>query len=143
MSRITHIQAEFVEFIPHQLHTGKIYISRKYSTATHLCCCGCGLEVVTPFNEAKWSLIEFGNTVSLHPSIGNWSFPCKAHYWILNGSVMWASELSPEWIAEVQNRDYLDAQNYVIETNTPLTVGGRIRIMIRKLILQISNWIQM
>ncbi|WP_245801874.1 DUF6527 family protein [Chitinophaga sancti] len=23
-----------------------------------------------------------GETVSLHPSIGNWQFNCKSHYWI-------------------------------------------------------------
>lgn len=110
MSRQTHLQAEFVEFIPERLKPGKLYISRRYSTATHLCCCGCGLEVVTPLNPAKWQFTERKGKVSLYPSIGNWSFPCRSHYWITEGRVQWAGAMSPKMIAAVQNRDRRDAE---------------------------------
>ena len=33
------------------------------STAPHFCCCGCGCEVVTPLNPAKWRLAEEGQFV--------------------------------------------------------------------------------
>src|SRR5215813_9009199 len=112
MSRQTHLQAEFVEFIPDRLEPGNLYISRQYSTAVHLCCCGCGLEVVTPLNPAKWRLMESKGSVSLYPSIGNWSFPCQSHYWITKGRVEWAGTLSPERIAAIRSRDQRDAEIY-------------------------------
>lgn len=31
--------------------------------------------MVTPLNPAKWGLTEVNGTVSLNPSVGNWSFP--------------------------------------------------------------------
>src|SRR5690349_6186312 len=105
MSKQTHLRAEFVEFMPDKLEPGKLYVSRRYSTAAHLCCCGCGLEVVTPLNPAQWRLKESNGTVSLYPSIGNWSFPCQSHYWITNNRVKWAEAMSPQMIATVKKRD--------------------------------------
>lgn len=105
MTRTGQLIPEFVEFIPERLAPEVLYISKRYSTASHLCCCGCGLEVVTPLNPAKWRLIENNGTVSLHPSIGNWSFPCKSHYWIKGSHVEWAGAMSAERIAAVKARD--------------------------------------
>jgi hypothetical protein len=98
----------FVDFIPENLEEGIIYISLKYSTAAHLCCCGCGQEVITPLNPAKWYLTEKNGIISLHPSIGNWSLPCKSHYWISQNRVLWAGEISSEMISAVQARDLHD-----------------------------------
>lgn len=75
MTAIKRIQPEVVEYIPERLNPDILYISRRFSTAAHLCCCGCGSEVVTPLNPAKWRLIERGGKVSLTPSVGNWSLP--------------------------------------------------------------------
>lgn len=101
----------FVDFIPERLDEGTLYISRRYRTASHLCCCGCGLEVVTPLNPAKWQFSEHPDgTVSLSPSVGNWSFPCKSHYIIGRNQVVWAGGFSPELIRAVQARDLHDAQ---------------------------------
>jgi hypothetical protein len=110
MKRITSLHSEFVEFIPERLDEGVLYVSRRYSTASHLCCCGCGREVVTPLNPAKWHLSEREGTVSLSPSVGNWSFPCKSHYWIDGSRVRWAGAMSAEQIAEVKVRDRHDAE---------------------------------
>src|SRR5262249_41051928 len=90
VTRIAQLKPEFVEFIPDRLEPGVLFISRRYSTATHLCCCGCGLEVVTPLKPTKWSLIERSGAVWLKPSVGNWSFPCRSHYWIEGNRVRWA-----------------------------------------------------
>jgi Family of unknown function (DUF6527) len=111
MSRVSRLQPNFVECIPERLGPGVLYISRRYSTAAHLCCCGCGLEVVTPLNRAKWRITERRGTVSLTPSIGNWSFPCKSHYWINGNRVRWAGVLSAEMIAAVRVRDRFDASD--------------------------------
>jgi len=109
MSRITRLRPEFIEFIPDRLEPRVLYISRRYATATHLCCCGCGLEVVTPLNPAKWRLTEHNGSVSLRPSIGNWSFPCRSHYWIEGNRVRWAGAMSPAAIVHVKTRDRRDA----------------------------------
>ena len=110
--RISRLEAEFVEFVPEHLSPGVLYVSRRYSTAAHLCCCGCRMEVVTPLNRAKWHLSERGGSASLSPSIGNWSYPCQSHYWIEGGLVRWAGAMSPAAIAAVKERDRKDARAY-------------------------------
>jgi len=85
---------EFVEFIPEVIEEGKIYVSIEYATAVHKCCCGCGKEVVTPLSPTDWKLIFDGKTVSLDPSVGNWGFPCRSHYWVRNNHVLWAGDWS-------------------------------------------------
>jgi hypothetical protein len=76
-SRLEH---RFVKHIPDSLDNGVFYISMEYATAAHRCCCGCGEEVVTPFSPTDWKLTFDGETVSLWPSIGNWTLPCRSHY---------------------------------------------------------------
>src|SRR5260370_27004744 len=129
VNRIAQIQPTFVEFIPEHLDAGVLYISRRYSTASHMCCCGCGLEVVTPLNPAKWRLAERAGAVSLAPSIGNWSFPCKSHYWIMGNRVRWAGAMSPEMIAAVKLRDRFDAAEF------GKLRGGRARAIARRTVL--------
>jgi Family of unknown function (DUF6527) len=85
---------EFVEFIPEVIEDGKIYVSMEYATAVHRCCCGCGKEVVTPLSPTDWKLIFDGKTVSLDPSIGNWGFPCRSHYWVRNNRAVQAEDWS-------------------------------------------------
>ena len=124
MTRISQLRSEFIEFIPENLEPGVIYISNRYSTAAHLCCCGCGLEVVTPLNPAKWKLTEKDGVVSLYPSVGNWSFPCQSHYWINSNQVQWAEAMAPDMIAAVKARDRRDADTFSSKPN-PLTYIGR------------------
>jgi len=101
----TILKHDFVEFIPGELKPGTIYISIRFGTASHLCCCGCGNKVVTPLRPTDWKLIFDGKTVSLDPSIGNWSFACKSHYWIRRNQVVWAAKWSEEMIQSGRNRD--------------------------------------
>ncbi|SRR6266568_5052437 len=97
---------EFVEFIPDTLEEGVLYISMTYATAVHKCCSGCGNRVVTPISPTDWTLIFDGDTISLDPSIGNWSLPCKAHYWIRRNRVQWAGPWTQKQIevGRVQTR---------------------------------------
>ena len=97
------LKHEFVEFIPDDLEEGTIYVSIRFATASHLCCCGCGDKVVTPIRPTDWKLIFDGKTISLDPSIGNWSFACKSHYWIRNNKVRWAAPWSKEEIDAGRN----------------------------------------
>ena len=96
MSNFAH---QFVEFIPDTLDEGVLYVSIAYGTVSHRCCCGCGREVVTPLSPTDWKLIFDGETVSLYPSIGNWNFPCRSHYWIRYNRVEWAEDWS-DWQVE-------------------------------------------
>lgn len=68
-----------------------LYISHKYGTAVHYCACGCGEEVVTPLSPEGWTL-HFNGRFSLTPSIGNFQFPCRSHYFITNEEVCWCRD---------------------------------------------------
>jgi hypothetical protein len=47
---VSSIFPEFIETFPTQLQAGVLYVSAPYSTAAHLCCCGCREEVITPYH---------------------------------------------------------------------------------------------
>lgn len=87
---MTALRHSFVTAIPDRLEQGVLYVSIPYATSAHLCVCGCGHEVSLPISPTDWLLIFNGESVSLHPSIGNWSLPCQSHYWIRNDQVVWA-----------------------------------------------------
>jgi len=103
---------EFVEFIPDVVEEGKLYVSIEYTTVVHKCCCGCGKEVVTPLSPTDWRLIFDGKTISLDPSIGNWSFPCRSHYWIRNNRVRWAEDWSQSRIDANRAHDRWAKERY-------------------------------
>ena len=105
MSRTNTIVARFVDTIPGQLDPATIYISITYKTAIHQCCCGCGTEVVTPFSPTDWRLVFDGASVSLEPSVGNWSLPCRSHYWIRRNQVVWAGNMTPQQIQRGRDHD--------------------------------------
>ncbi|PZQ12322.1 MAG: hypothetical protein DI565_15940 [Ancylobacter novellus] len=137
MRKPSRLGAEYVEFIPEQLDAATLYVSRRYATASHLCCCGCGLKVVTPLNPAKWRLTDEDGLVSLHPSVGNWSFPCQSHYWIRRGRVVWAGAMSPEKIAAVRAADRRAAEAIVAR---PLGLWGRIRRGAQDVWMRSKQW---
>lgn len=68
-------RAQFVEFIPDELQDATLYVSMRFATVSHLCACGCRSKVVTPLKPTDWKLTFDGKTITLYPSIGNWSFP--------------------------------------------------------------------
>lgn len=106
---LTH---EFVEYLPDNISEGVIYISIPFATATHLCCCGCKKEAVTPISPTDWSLIFDGKTVSLNPSIGNWSFPCQSHYWIEKNRISWSDKWSDRKVKAGRNFDRIKKDNF-------------------------------
>lgn len=96
---------EFVEYIPDKLEAGMLYVSMTYGTVTHLCPCGCKNEVVTPLTPTDWALTFNGENITLHPSIGNWDFDCRSHYWIRKSKVEWAGQWTDEEIDSGRRRD--------------------------------------
>ena len=109
MKTISH---KFVEFIPDQLEDGVLYISVSYGTAIHKCCCGCQQEVVTPISPTDWELTFNGKTVSLYPSIGNWNFKCRSHYWIRKNRIIWSESWSDSKIKKARDSDKKQKEKY-------------------------------
>src|SRR5208337_944470 len=124
MKRERELIPEFVEFVPPELKDDVIYISMIYGTAVHKCCCGCGEKVATPFSPTDWKLIFDGETISLHPSIGNWSLKCQSHYCITNNRVRWADRWSKDKINAAKVYDRLAKERYFGTTDTA-TDGAR------------------
>lgn len=118
MTRRTALRHEFVEYVPEKLDDGVLYVSLRFATVVHRCCCGCGCEVVTPLSPAAWQATFDGETVSLHPSIGNWGFACQSHYWIRNDRVRWTSRWSEGRIAAARDVDRELAEEHMASRET-------------------------
>lgn len=115
--RMKSLMPVFVDFVPDHLEDGVLYVCEQYKTAAHLCCCGCGEEVITPLTPADWLIKRRGNVVSLNPSIGNWNFACKSHYWIWKNQVIWDRKMSQWEIVLVQEKDKADKKAYIKAIN--------------------------
>lgn len=115
--RQTHFSHQIVEFVPERLEEGVLYVSPRYGTVVHKCACGCGEEVVTPLSPTDWSIQITGGTATLHPSIGNWSFVCRSHYFIRGGRVVWAGQLSRRQIERGRAFDRNARQQYFEDVN--------------------------
>ena len=99
------LKHKFIELVPDVLEDGILYISVEYCSAIHKCPCGCGNEVVTPISPTDWTLTFDGKAVSFSPSIGNWNFECKSHYWIIRNEVKFARRWSDWEIAKGRKKD--------------------------------------
>jgi hypothetical protein len=108
----TTVTHEFVDYIPDDLGDGVVYVCIQFATAVHKCCCGCGREVVTPLSPTDWKFIFDGETISLDPSIGNWSFPCQSHYWIRHDKVVPARRWSRHEIEAGRTHDRYAKETY-------------------------------
>lgn len=98
--------------MPKTLEPGVLYVAAELGAAAHLCPCGCGTKVRTPLSPVDWSLTDASRGPTLYPSIGNWQQPCKSHYWVRNGEVMWADPWSAEEIAAGRVRQEERANEY-------------------------------
>ena len=90
MNRAKTLRHEFVAYVPDTLDEGVLYVSMPFATVLHLCCCGCGNEVVTPLDPFDWQMTFDGKSITLAPSIGNWGLLCQSHYWVHRNRVRWA-----------------------------------------------------
>jgi hypothetical protein len=87
-----------VDVIPERPEAGVLYVSVEYATTLHLCACGCGHEVVLGVAPDDWKILWDGPTVSVSPSVGNWSLPCRSHYVIRRNHIQWERRWSNEEI---------------------------------------------
>jgi len=104
------IELELVELMPAKLEPGVLYVSQKYRTAAHLCACGCGQKIRTQLGPLGWQFTNHRQGPTLSPSIGNWQKPCRSHYFIKSGRIIWAAPMSEAAVlrgrqAETQRRD--------------------------------------
>lgn len=140
------LKHEFVEFIPDELEANTIYISVAYRTVMHKCMCSCGVEVVTPISPTDWRITFDGETVSLFPSIGNWSYPCRSHYWIDAGNVVWAEDWSDAEIRTARERDRRRKQEYYASLkDKPMkaTIAEQLTVQSNENVLtRFWNWIR-
>ena len=105
MHRLSRFEHCFVDSFPKPLEIGFLYVSVRFRTAAHLCACGCGTKVVTPFSPAGWSMQFDGESVTLAPSVGNGRIPCRSHYFIKKNQVVWSYAMTDDLTAEAQERD--------------------------------------
>jgi hypothetical protein len=110
---------EFVESVPDELRERTLYVSIRFATVIHKCCCGCGRQVVTPLSPTRWKLTFDGKTISLYPSIGNWSMPCRSHYWIERNRVKWAKQWPQEQIRDGKTQDSMAKEKQFNAAKTP------------------------
>lgn len=111
---------KFVDKVPETIEEGILYVSIPYETAIHKCCCGCGNEVVTPLSPTDWKLTFNGETITLYPSIGNWSFNCRSHYFIEENLIIWSRMYSSEQIKKVRKVDVTDKLDYYVASNSSI-----------------------
>lgn len=102
--RLTQLRHQFIDEAPDQLEAGILYVSMPYRTTLHLCCCGCDNQVTLPLRPSAWKLTYDGDTITVSPSVGNWSFRCRSHYWIRNNQVEWAGTWTDDEIAAGRRR---------------------------------------
>jgi hypothetical protein len=75
--------------------------------------------VVTPLSPTGWKLKVDGEYVSLYPSIGNWGFPCRSHYWIKRNVVHWSYQMSQREIEAGRRHDAKVKGRYFDTDKTP------------------------
>lgn len=89
MKTLKKVPVELVEipddkFMPEQLEFGKLYYSKEYTVACHLCLCGCGVKCCIPIKEGEWSITNDNSKLTVKPSLQQ-LFECRSHYIITNG----------------------------------------------------------
>jgi hypothetical protein len=132
------IELRRVAFVPTELEPGILYVAEEFGAAAHLCACGCSAKVRTPLGPADWVLEDTPGGPTLFPSIGNWQHRCKSHYWIRDGSVIWAEPWTDEEIVagrEEERRradEYFDGLDRERSARAPWRVLGWVRRLIQR-----------
>lgn len=105
MSSVERLAPRFVDTVPEMLSPGILYVAAEHGVMMHLCACGCGSEVSLPLSPIDWRLTFDGDSISVSPSVGNWSLPCRSHYVIDRSNVRWAGDWAEEQIEEGRSLD--------------------------------------
>ncbi len=145
--KIKELRPVFVDHLPESLEEGVLYISEEFAIAGHKCCCGCGEEVITPLNNAQWHIQKKGGKVNLYPSIGNWKFACKSHYWIRKNRVIGSFKMNEREIGEIKIRDRVDKDEFIRRHNEYVSQDPCLRAntnqanFVSSLVSRIKKWL--
>lgn len=112
MGKTSDFKIEFVHYIPKEFNQGVLYISMEYSLVMHLCACGCGEKVATPLSPDDWKLYYDGELITLSPSVGNWDFPCRSHYWIKRNKAIFIENIK-DWNIDRKSTKQKDLYNSI------------------------------
>ena len=112
--------------MPREIEAGYLYVSLRFGAAAHICPCGCGNKVQTPLSQTDWSFTETATGPTLLPSIGNWQFPCRSHYWLEAGAIIWAGKWSEGQITAGREAELQAAASY-FAARASLRSGGVLR----------------
>lgn len=129
MKSLMSIKVRYVHYMPKELESGVLYVSKEFSTAAHLCPCGCETKVRTPLGENDWKFEENTEGPSLYPSIGNWQQPCQSHYWIEGGAILWAESWTHDEVSILRERQSPSA---VGKTSPVKSAGWSLRKVLDK-----------
>lgn len=116
------LKHKVVSEYPESFENNVLYIFDKLTLCIHLCACGCGLETVTPISVTDWELRTRGTHVSLYNSIGNYAFPCKSHYWIIESKVVWADSPQGLLVSALVNAGVKDGLLNIISRFRPPSI---------------------
>lgn len=122
--RYQTLEHRFVRNAPRELEPGVLYISMEYATAVHVCCCGCGERVVTPFTPTDWRMTFDGESVTLRPSVGNWNQNCRSHYVIEGNRVIEYGPWSDAHVEAERRRDKRAKASYYGSAPKPALLGS-------------------
>ena len=141
--RAQKLEQRFVESVPDEMENGILYVSLNFATMIHLCACGCGREVVTPLSPKGWNFTFDGQSISVSPSIGNWSLPCRSHYIITKGAIRWAGDWSDKQIERGRHNDLMHKRGQNIAKQRPKSIlAPEQKSANQGFIRQILHWIK-
>ncbi|MCZ8195628.1 MAG: DUF6527 family protein [Aquidulcibacter sp.] len=103
--------------MPSSLEPGVLYVSLAYSTAAHLCACGCNSKIRTPLGPTEWSFADDSEGPTLTPSVGNWQLPCKSHYVLTGGNILWSGQWTEDQVLAGRNHEMRVRQKYYNNRN--------------------------
>lgn len=110
--RVEELGLERVKYMPRNLEPGVLYVSEEFAIAGHLCACGCGEKVMTPLGPTEWRFTERHGSASLWPSIGNWQLPCRSHYVIRDGGIVWSGQWTDAQVVSGRAAEERRRQSY-------------------------------
>jgi hypothetical protein len=84
---------EKVERLPAALDDNVVYVSEEFELAALKCACGCGHRVNLLLGDGH-TVNDVQGLADIWPSIGVWDAPCRSHFWIQSGRVLWAAQWS-------------------------------------------------
>jgi hypothetical protein len=96
-------RVEKVDRLPAALADNVVYVSEEFEIAALKCACGCWHQVNLLLGDGH-TVYDEGGLADISPSIGVWDAPCRSHFWIHNGRVLWADQWSEADIQSAMER---------------------------------------